>query len=57
MSSHRKQKVSVINSWQQVFEFDYYSEELPENVDEFDEESDLPHMERLYIDMRKLSLK
>ncbi len=46
-----------MNSGQKVYEFDDQSEELPENVNEFDEVSDLPHMERLYLDMRIMRLK
>lgn len=57
MSSQSKQKLPAISSEQKVFEFADQSEELPENVNEFDEVSDLPHMERLYLDMRKLRLK
>jgi len=57
MSSQRIQKLPAINSLQKNIELDDYLEELPENVDEFDEVSDLPHMERLYLDMRKLRLK
>ena len=57
MSSQRIQKLPAISSEQKVLEFDDQSEELPENVNEFDEVSDLPHMERLYLDMRKLRLK
>lgn len=57
MSSQRIPKLLAMNSGQKVYEFDDQSEELPENVNEFDEVSDLPHMERLYLDMRIMRLK
>ena len=31
--------------------------ELPENVNEFDDQSDLPHLERFYLNLRKLRIK